>query len=88
MSFRRPTHDDDTFSERGITYWIEDSRPNDRSYVDWTLPWRQVNAIKRFISGGGIWKNCPIYVDRWTFGMILYDMEMEERSKSDDFYWR
>ena len=72
MSFRRPTHDDEMFDDYGLTYFIGHGANENQSM---SIPWRQVRSIKKFINRGGIWKNCPIYVDRWTFGMVLYDMK-------------
>jgi hypothetical protein len=72
MSFRRPTHDDEIFTDYGLTYFIGHGANENQSM---SIPWHQVKSIKKFINRGGIWKNCPIYVDRWTFGMVLYDMK-------------
>ena len=74
MSFRRPTHDDEMFDDYGLTYFIGHGANESQAM---SIPWRQVNSIKKFINRGGIWKNCPIYVDRWTFGMVLYDMKYD-----------
>ena len=74
---RRPIHDDDIFTENGVVYMIDDASdfsPERHLYI----PWTQVRAIREFIKRGGVWKNCPVDVDRWTFGMILYDMKDDE----------
>tara|TARA_Y100000310_G_scaffold100457_1_gene98317 strand:+ start:332 stop:559 length:228 start_codon:yes stop_codon:yes gene_type:complete len=73
---RRPIHDDDIFSKEGIVFMIDDASTfSKESHL--YVPWPQVRSIKKFINRGGIWKNCPIDVDRWTFGMILYDMKYD-----------
>ena len=79
-----PVDDDDIFIEEGICTMIDphhgDSQGRVRKFV---LPWVKVRAIRKFISRGGIWKNCPIKVDRWTFAMILYDMKCYQQNYGD-----
>ena len=47
MSFRRPTHVDETFTNYGVTYFIGHGANENHSM---SIPWHQVRAILHWIN--------------------------------------